>query len=357
MSSVDASPNSDKKRISGSELARDVRAGMEESLLLAKYSLSHDQLQRALGKLVSAGLLTETELQATANGDPELTMTISTKVCPICSQTQSEQATECSKCGVVFNKVRPDIAPEAYPEPESPAAGRGYVVIAGVCACLVVLLVVLVWTAVTARKEARVAYDEVLKQQESRRAAELEAEDLQQREQTLLDREYDIKQAEYGERVNGALSALSMAGQRWTEEFDRKLAAYNRFSKQQALIQDRKHSQELRAQRMRSAVVFRMYAAIVRDIQNLGIDYRTRSLSRNRARGAAKSLQSKLFILKTYPAANPVVVRRLEAAAQHLMAACQSRRFSDARGNIEDFWSEANAAVEIMSKEISAART
>ncbi len=64
----------------------------------------------------------------------------------------------------------------------------------------------------------------------------------------------------------------------------------------------------------------------------------------------------RLFSLKTFPAADAEVVRRLETAADHLMSACRSRRGVDVRGHFEDFWREANAAMELMSQEIAAAR-
>jgi hypothetical protein len=356
MSSVNESPNASKKTISGVQLAADIRAGMDESHVLTKYNLSHDQLLRAIGKLVSGGLLSENELQTTSERDPDLTIEVNPKICPACRHEQPSESTECAKCGLVFNKVRTDTRPFSQPPPDWTPPSYKKAGIVGLGLGLVLLIVALGWYAVAARKEARIASDEALKQEESRKATEEILEELQHREQGLLDREYDLKQVEYEKRVNSAVSALSMAGQRWTEDFDRKLSAYERIAKQQEARGQQLQSRQLRDQRIRASAHFRAYGAIVKDIQNLGVDYRTRSLTRGRAKQVAKSFQTKLFALKTYPSANPSVLRSLETAVQHLMVACRATRYSEARSNLEDFWKEANAATELMSHEIAAAR-
>jgi hypothetical protein len=356
MSSVDESPNTSKKSISGLQLAADVRAGMDESQLLTKYSLSHHQLQRAIDKLVSRGLLSENERYAASGCDPDLTIEVNRQICPACQHEQPSQSAECHKCGMVFSKVRTDTHPISQHQPDSDAPRYRTAAIVGIGAGLVLLIVALGWYAIASRKEARIAYDEALRQEESRKAAEEQLEELQQREQGLVDREYDLKQVEYEKRVNSAVSALSMTGQRWTEEFDRKLSAYERTAKQQEARSNLVQSRHIREQKLRASAHFRAYGAIVKEIQSLGVDYRTRSLSRGRAKQAAKSFQTKLFALKTYPAANPTVLRRLETAVHHLMIACRSTSYSEARVNLEDFWREANAAMEIMSHEIASAR-
>lgn len=357
MSGVDESPNSSKKRINGVELAADIRGGMDESHLLEKYGLSHDQLQRGIGKLVSAGLLTEAEVQGAINGEPDLHMTIPMRTCPLCNHVQSDALAECSKCGLVFSKLSAGVLPSERLQAESSSVGLGYGLIAAICCFMVLLAAALGWAAYTARKEARVAYERAMQQEESRKAAELKAEELKDRELALVDREYDIKQAEYKDRVNGAVSALSMAGQRWTEVFDRKMAAYERITRQDNVRHQQRELREQRAQKARATAHFRLYGSIVKDFQHLGVDYRTHGLSRTRLRQVTKAFQSKLFALKTYPAASPTVIRRLESASQNLMTACRCARFSDARGYLEDFWSEANAAMELMSREISDARS
>jgi hypothetical protein len=356
MSIEDESGQASKRRISGRQLAGDIRAGMDESALMAKYGLSREQLQRAVGKLVSSGVLSANELPGGNNEDPDLTLSMNLRACPVCKHPQPDQATECAKCGVVFDKVRADAPADLPVRTESFAPLYNYGWIALIVAGLMLLFAALAWTVIGARKEAQLAREEAARQEETSRAAELKMEELQQREQALVDREYDVKQAEYEERVTGEIAVLSKVGQRWTEDVHRKLTAYEQARQRGEARRIQVQTRQIRAEKTRAASHFRAYASIVQDIQSLGLDYRTRSLTRARLKQAAKSFQAKLYALKTFPSASRDVVRCLETGNHHLMGACQSRRAADARRHFEDFWREANTAMELMSKEIAAAR-
>ncbi len=279
MSTEDHSVQASKKRISGRELAEDIRAGMDYSGLKAKYDLSHDQLQRAFGKLVSGGLLSQTELPGINNEDPDLTMSMNLMACPACRHQQPAQSTECAKCGVVFSKVSGEAPPDFPLQPESFADRYKSAWIAWIGAGLVLLFVALGWTIVSSRKDAQLAREEAVRQEETKKTAELKMEQLQQREQALVDREYDVKQAEYEKRVTGEIAALSKTGQRWTEDFNRKLATYERSRKLEEARRNQQQSRKIRHEITRASAHFRTYALIVRDVQNLSVDYRTRSLT------------------------------------------------------------------------------
>ncbi len=51
------------RRINGGEFAKDIRSGMTDFQLSRKYALTWDELERVLGYLVDAGLVTRAQLQ------------------------------------------------------------------------------------------------------------------------------------------------------------------------------------------------------------------------------------------------------------------------------------------------------
>jgi uncharacterized protein (DUF433 family) len=51
-----------KMRIAASQVVLDIRSGMDERMILAKYNLNERQLQRLLRKIIAAGLATPLEL-------------------------------------------------------------------------------------------------------------------------------------------------------------------------------------------------------------------------------------------------------------------------------------------------------
>jgi hypothetical protein len=100
--------NSTKKKISAREVLADIRAGMTDSQLELKYNISNRSLRMVYRKLVAAGVLTEDELPTaepdTKTDSPESFQTCYV-YCPSCKSVQAPGATECSVCGVVFEKL------------------------------------------------------------------------------------------------------------------------------------------------------------------------------------------------------------------------------------------------------------
>jgi len=63
-----------KRKINGKEVARDIHAGMGDTLLLDKYRLTGKQLEQIMRKLVEADLITHLQLyERTRLSDTQIT--------------------------------------------------------------------------------------------------------------------------------------------------------------------------------------------------------------------------------------------------------------------------------------------
>lgn len=93
-----------RKTISAKELARDIKAGLPDGELMKKYGISHDSLTKAFNKLVSAGILTQEDVQKTRG--PRAVGPHDYVKCPSCGLPQPRLAIECANCGVIMAKMR-----------------------------------------------------------------------------------------------------------------------------------------------------------------------------------------------------------------------------------------------------------
>jgi len=100
-----------KIKIKAGPLVSDIRSGMKESEFKKKYGLCHKSLDRVLGKLTAAGLLTESEVRAWKGiGTAEdsicrLPLESALWHCPSCNAPQAEEKDECPVCGVIVRKL------------------------------------------------------------------------------------------------------------------------------------------------------------------------------------------------------------------------------------------------------------
>lgn len=102
-------------KIKAGQVVRDIKNGMHDNALMAKYNLSPGQLSALYRKLETAGMLEKPEV-----APPDLN-DVSTEdapfVCPSCGMPQSRFFEECPQCGVILAKL---------PRSEDPgAAGTG----------------------------------------------------------------------------------------------------------------------------------------------------------------------------------------------------------------------------------------
>ena len=125
------------RKLNAKTLAADIRGGLDDTALMDKYGLSASQLQIAVGKLLRAHLITESNLSGNLNhrtiaterpqpipAVPQVHDKSDAKEfagkCPHCGMARTGSETECSHCGIIFSKVEPT-CPSA--EPNRIAAG------------------------------------------------------------------------------------------------------------------------------------------------------------------------------------------------------------------------------------------
>lgn len=89
-----------KRKITGREVLKDIKAGMDDPELMDKYKLSAQGLQSVFNKLVNAGVLTHAELDSRVPVS-ERTVDLGLYICPACGNIQAKEFTECSRCGYV----------------------------------------------------------------------------------------------------------------------------------------------------------------------------------------------------------------------------------------------------------------
>lgn len=90
----------EKRRISGNELVKDIRNGMDDAAIIEKYQISHDRLETFLSKLIKAGVLTQVEIDARKR-------LLESEVlfeCPACGSKNTDYFEECPACGIVISK-------------------------------------------------------------------------------------------------------------------------------------------------------------------------------------------------------------------------------------------------------------
>jgi len=92
-----------RKRIRGREILKDIRAGIDDVGLMEKYGLSARGILQLMGKLVSQGLLSPSELAARRS----LAKTVYFPIfkCPKCNEVHYTKSEICPKCGAVMTHL------------------------------------------------------------------------------------------------------------------------------------------------------------------------------------------------------------------------------------------------------------
>lgn len=116
-----------KPTVNAKEAAADIRSGMNNAALMEKYRVTETGLRSLMTKLVKAGLLEQSELDARLPGIPPAASEPWT--CPACGYLQLEKPSVCPQCGFIVAKSEEKQAapPEksAIPESQSAADKRG----------------------------------------------------------------------------------------------------------------------------------------------------------------------------------------------------------------------------------------
>jgi Mor family transcriptional regulator len=92
-----------RRRISGNEILRDIRSGMDDAGLMKKYDLSPKAILLVMGKLVSTGQLSPEELAARKS--LARTVYISTYRCPVCQDIHFTKSKSCPSCGAAMTQL------------------------------------------------------------------------------------------------------------------------------------------------------------------------------------------------------------------------------------------------------------
>ncbi len=96
------------KKINANEFAKDVRDGVHDYALMAKYEISPSQFGSILKKLSDAGLIHEKSLAGRVGGQDVFKTKEEkafTKTCPNCGSPIRADEAECDQCGAVFSKM------------------------------------------------------------------------------------------------------------------------------------------------------------------------------------------------------------------------------------------------------------
>jgi hypothetical protein len=91
------------RKISGKELAQDIRSGMHENQLMVKYEISVSQLREIRTKLEDKGLVPKA---ARADDRPHTSQQGSAATpCPGCGYSMDPSFDECPRCGLIVSRV------------------------------------------------------------------------------------------------------------------------------------------------------------------------------------------------------------------------------------------------------------
>jgi hypothetical protein len=109
----------EKKKITAREVVHELRNGTSDKALMEKYSLSAQGLQSLFGKLVTAGVITQDELDERVPMS-ERTVDLGLFVCPACGNIQSKEFVKCPRCAFTV----PGKAGDTSKPPKSKIPGK-----------------------------------------------------------------------------------------------------------------------------------------------------------------------------------------------------------------------------------------
>ena len=110
------------RKLNANALASDIRGGLDDNAVMVKYELSTSQLQNAVGQLLQARLIAESDLSCNLNHkhiviERHQPLPVVAQVrdksdaqesagkCPHCGMARTRGDVECSHCGIIFSKA------------------------------------------------------------------------------------------------------------------------------------------------------------------------------------------------------------------------------------------------------------
>jgi hypothetical protein len=85
------------RSLKAKDILNDLRAGMDDALLMEKYGLTPRGIANLLDKLVSQGLLSPEEIEVVKVKDPDVSLPV--YKCSVCSELQFARLSRCPHCG------------------------------------------------------------------------------------------------------------------------------------------------------------------------------------------------------------------------------------------------------------------
>ncbi len=92
-----------KVKIDARDVLKDIRDGLDDSALMAKYRLSGTGLQSLFSKLIEAGMLKRADLDKRMPNF-EKTVELAMVKCPSCGMPQFSEFDVCPQCGIIVKK-------------------------------------------------------------------------------------------------------------------------------------------------------------------------------------------------------------------------------------------------------------
>ncbi len=114
-----------KRQLNAKEILTDLRVGMNDTTLKEKYQLSAQGLQSVFEKLITAGLLEQSEVDDRLPSH-ERTVNLAWK-CPACGKPQPREFEVCPDCGVIVRKYNPNATPSTASDTDGVMFGRAKV--------------------------------------------------------------------------------------------------------------------------------------------------------------------------------------------------------------------------------------
>jgi hypothetical protein len=285
-----------QRQVDSWEMLRDIRDGMTNALLMKKYRLSPQELQRVFTTLVEAGAVNHAELGGRASA---LQGTVNPAwSCPACGRTEPREFEECPGCGVIVQKYRSNPTPRTGSDTEQAPSARTKALV-----WVSVSLLLLGGLGAFWYHKSKVA--EALRIEEQRRRQAEAKEDQLQQEAIREQREADERQLQQ----------------------DREMENWFKREEERARTEETKQQKQTTEVKRAGYRIGQAYLKIVRVSRDINISLLGEDVSRGlqAAKPRIGEFTEALAQLKITQGTNPAVTDHFQEAFRHLTAAYSVR--------------------------------
>jgi|GEM_PF-3466279 len=283
-----------KRTISAKELLDDIRAGMDDLALMDKYRLKPEGLQTVYKKLSNAGVMKSNDLNDRKLSDEPVEAVFK---CPACGKPQTKMTAECPDCGVILSKFSKPTYGDftgnlegATGRPHFLVQHKGMLALVALVFFLVSIFGFFYWMKVQSDKKRQAELVQLEKIEREKRLKE-EAE-VRKREAVLRQEELRLKRED--------------------QRVEREIA-------KQQQEQDRESMRK--TTEVQRTVAPSIYEPITKVMMSISTQMSTGNMSIVVLRKKSEEFVDRLAELQFSSQANPVIVAKLEEAAQFLAEA------------------------------------